>query len=501
MRRICCLVLPVLLLAAAARSQTLRIGLASDPDALDPTISRTVSGRQVFAALCDKLVDIDAKLTIVPQLATAWHWEDADRTLVLTLRPGVKFHDGATLDPAAVIASLQRHLSLPGSTRKPEMGPITSIEASGPLEVRIHLSAPFAPLLAALSDRSGMITSPKAAALSGAAFAANPVCAGPFKFVRRIAQDRIELERFADYWDAARIHFDRVVYFPIPDPTVRAVGLRGGTLDIAETVQPTDIAALKADSRLQVLTGPSLSSYYIAINVADGPRANTPVGRSAVVREALDLSIDRKALVDVAFEGLFIPGNQSVPPGSPFYVGAFPVPGRDVARAAALLKQAGLGRVAMQMTIPNSADYQQAAEIIQSMAQEAGIDIQIVKTETATLLANWTSGDFESVLIQWSGRTDVDANLYNFNACGMALNGGHYCNPKLDAALDAARSTTDMAQRMVDYTKAAAIYLTDRPYIYLWHPVLVFGATARLTGLRVVPDSLIRLPDLQLKPS
>ncbi|WP_158747484.1 ABC transporter substrate-binding protein [Acidisphaera sp. L21] len=499
MRRLWVLSAVFLFLGMSAQAQTLRIGLASDPDALDPTISRTVAGRQVFAAMCDKLVDIDANLTIVPQLATAWTWQDDNRTLVLTLRPGVQFHDGSTMDSAAVVASLQRHLNLPGSTRKPEMGPIERIEASGPLEVRIHLSQPFAPLLAALSDRSGMIMSTKAAALSGADFAAHPVCAGPFRFVRRIAQDRMELERFPEYWDAKSIHFDRVIYFPIPDPTVRSVGLRGGTLDLIETVQPTDIPTLKADKRLQVMTGPSLSSYYIAVNIADGPRANTKIGQSEAVREALDLSIDRKALVDVAFEGLFIPGNQTVPPGSPFYVASIPVPGRDVARAKAVLKQAGFDRVTVQMTIPNSADYQQAAEVIQSMAADAGIDIQLVKTETATLLANWTSGDFESLLIQWSGRTDVDANLYNFNACGMALNGGHYCNPKLDEALNAGRSTTDMAQRMVAYTNAAQIYLKDRPYIYLWHPVLVFGATAKLDGLRVVPDSLIRFPGLQLK--
>ena len=287
---------------------------------------------------------------------------------------------------------------------------------------------------------------------------------------------------------------------PVPDATVRGVDLRGGTLDLIESVQPTDIAALKADKRLQVLTGPSLSSYYIAINVADGPRANSPIGQNAAVREALDLSIDRQALVNVAFDGLFIPGNQSVPPGSPFYVNSMPVPGRDVDRAKAVLKAAGLTRVAVQMSIPNISEYRQAGEVIQAMAADAGIDITLVTVETATLLAQWTGGDFQSLLIQWSGRTDVDANLYNFNACGMALNGGHYCNPKLDEALNAARSTTDMTQRMVDYTAAAAIYLKDRPYIYLWHPVLVFGASAKLTGLRVIPDSLIRLQGLQLQP-
>ena len=318
-----------LLLAAPALGQSLRIGLNSDPDALDPTLSRTVSGRQVFAALCDKLVDIDAGLKLVPQLATAWHWEDADTTLVLTLRPGVRLHDGSLLDGETVAASLRRHLTLQGSTRKAELGPIERVEASGPLETRIHLSKPFAPLVAALADRAGMIMPRQAAARSGAEFAQAPQCSGPFKFVRRIAQDRIELERFSEYWDASTIHFDQVTYRPIPDATIRALNLRSGQLDLIETVQPTDVPALKAAPGIRVRTGPSLAAFYIAINVANGPRAQAPAGRSAAVREALDRAIDRQALVDVVFDGLYVPGNQSVPPGSPFYVARFPVPKRD----------------------------------------------------------------------------------------------------------------------------------------------------------------------------
>ena len=324
MRRIL-LTAAALLLALPAGAQSLRVGLNSDPDALDPTVSRTVSGRQVFAAMCDKLVDIDPALNLVPQLATAWHWEDADKTLVLTLRPGVQFHDGTVMDGEAVAASLRRHLSLPGSTRKAEMGPVESVEASGPLETRIHLSKPFAPLVAALADRAGMILSKPAAALSGNDFAKAPVCAGPFRFVRRIAQDRIELERFPGYWNAGAIHFDRVTYFPIPDATIRGVNLRSGQLDLIETVQPSDIPILRAVRGLRVVTGPSLASFYIAVNVANGPRANSKIGQSAAVREALSKAIDRKALVDVVFAGLYVPGHQSVPRGDPVHGGR----GRD----------------------------------------------------------------------------------------------------------------------------------------------------------------------------
>ena len=150
------------------------------------------------------------------------------------------------------------------------------------------------------------------------------------------------------------------------------------------------------------------------------------------------------------------------------------------------------------MSVPNSSDYRQAAEVIQSMALEAGIELQLQTVEVATLLRQWTDGDFESLVIQWSGRIDVDANLYNFNACGMALNGGHYCNQALNAALDAARSTTDMQARMASYAKAAAIYLEDRPYIYLWHPTLVWAMPTRLEGFHPVPDSIMRLQGLRL---
>lgn len=489
-----------LLFAGPAGAQTLRVGLSSDPDALDPTLSRTVSGRQVFAALCDKLVDIDPSLNLIPQLATAWRWEDADKTLVLSLRPGVRLHDGSALDGETVAASLRRHLTLPGSTRKAELGPVESIEASGPLETRIHLIKPFAPLVAALADRAGMIMPKQAGSLSGAEFSQAPLCSGPFRFVRRVAQDRIELERFADYWNPDAIHFDRVTYHPIPDATVRALNLRSGQLDLIETVQPSDIPGLAAAPGIRVRIGPSLASFYIAVNVGDGPRSRGRMGQSALVREALDKAIDRKALVDVVFDGLYVPGSQSVPPGSPFYVAQFPVPARDLAGARAALKAAGLERVTVQLSVPNSTDYRQAGEVIQAMAAEAGIDVQLNTIETATLLQQWTSGEFETLLIQWSGRLDLDANLYNFNACGMALNGGHYCNPKLDTALNAGRGITDMAQRMAHYTDAAAIYLADRPYIYLYHSVLITGMTDRLEGLQAVPDSLFRLQGVRLRP-
>jgi len=483
-------------LTGPATAQHLRIGLNSDPDVLDPTLSRTVAGRQVFAAMCDKLVDINERLEIVPQLATAWRWSADGRALTFTLREGVRFHDGEPLTGEAAAIGLRRHLQTPGSTRKAEMGPVTEVVATGPMEVTLRLSDPFAPLLAALADRAGMLISPRQAQVIGADFQREPACAGPFRLTRRIPQDRMELERFDGYWDRANIHIDRITYRPIPDATVRLANLRAGALDIMERVSPSDVAEIRRDQRVRVVQAPSLATFYLTINVANGPRSQTPLGQDPRVREALELSIDRQALVNVAFEGLWVPANQAVPPNHPFYARSVPMPQRDVARARALLRAAGHDRVKIKLSVPNTTDYIQASEVIQAMAAEAGIDIEIQQIETATLLNQWTAGDFEALMIQWSGRVDLDGNLYAFYACGVPLNGGHYCNRDVDAALTEARRSVDPAVRAAAYDRAARMYLADRPYINLWQPLTLHGVSASIQGLRAVPDGLIRVQGL-----
>ena len=209
------------LVALAAQSQTLRVGLAEDPDVLDPTLARTFVGRIVFAALCDKLFDIDEKLQIVPQLATGHEWSADNKTLTIKLRNDVVFHDGEKLDAAAVKFNIERHKTMAGSNRSGELRPVASVDVVDPTTVKLNLSAPFTPILAALADRAGMMVSPKAAQAAGDKFGTHPVCSGPFKFVERVAQDRIVFERFANYWNKQAIHFDRVVYQPIVDATVR----------------------------------------------------------------------------------------------------------------------------------------------------------------------------------------------------------------------------------------------------------------------------------------
>src|SRR5262249_52013669 len=298
--------LAVLAIAAPCWSsaQTLRFGLAEDPDILDPTLARTFVGRIVFAALCDKLFDIDEKLNIVPQLATSYEWSADHKALTLKLRQGVTFHDGEKFDAAAVQFNIERTRNMAGSTRRGELAPVSSVDVVDPSTVRLNLSAPFSPLLAQLADRAGMMVSPKAAQAAGEKFGANPVCSGPFKFVERVAQDRIVLERYPNYWNNSELHLAKLIYLPITDATVRLANLKSGQLDFIERVQPSDIPSLKTDSRFKIARITEIGYQGITVNVGKSDLSQkNPIGKDPRVREAFELSLDRQGIVDVAMDG------------------------------------------------------------------------------------------------------------------------------------------------------------------------------------------------------
>jgi len=490
-----------LALAGAAGAQTtLRIGLAEDPDALDPTKARTYVGRIVFASICDKLFDIDEKLNLVPQLALSHETSADGRAVTIRLRPGVKFHDGEPFDAEAAKFSLDRHLNEQGSFRRAEIAQIEQVEVVDPMTIRLALKTPFAPLMAQLTDRAGMMVSPKAARALGDKFGTAPVCAGPYKFTERVAQDRIVVDRFPDYWDKGRVTIDRIVYRPIQDSTVRLANLKSGQLDLLERLLATDIAEVKKDAKLRLATGTELGYQGITMNVANGEKANSPLGKDARVRRALELAIDREAIDQVVFNGVQTPNNQWVSPSNPFYQAKFPTPKRDLARARALLKEAGVsGPVTLDFMVPNNPETRAVAEVIQSMAAEAGFDLKIRVTEFATSLNEAEKGNFQLYMLAWSGRTDPDGNLFSFASCKGPLNYGRFCDPAMDELLQKARSVTSMAERKALYEQVAAKWLTEGSVIYLYHRALLFAHSTRLDGFKVMPDGLIRVTDLKLK--
>ena len=480
--------------AHVVRAQTtLRFGLMEDPDALDPTLARTFAGRMVFAALCDKLVDIGPDLKIVPQLATSWKLSPDGKTLTMALRPGVLFQDGEKFDAAAAKYSIERHLTMPGSQRRGEIAPIDTVEVVDPLTIAIHLKTPFAPLLAQFSDRAGMMVAPKAAQAAGANFAAHPVCAGPYKFVERVPQSRIVVEKFADYWNKDQIHIDRIEFLPIPDSTVRLTNLRAGQLDLIERLSPTDLPQVSRDPKLKVGGTIELGFEEILMN----PKPGTPLANPKV-REALDYSIDRDALNQVVFNGQFLPGNQWVSPKHPDYVHEYPVPKRDVKKAKALLAEAGIPKPSFTLLVYADNVSPQVGQVVQAMAKEAGFDIKLQAVDFTTGLNLGDKGQFEAYLYGWSGRVDPDGNTFSFLSCKGPQNYTRYCNADADAALKAERTESDPAKRQIAWKHLADRVLNDRPGIYLYHRKLLWAYTTKLQGFGEYPDGLVRFTGLKL---
>lgn len=480
--------------ALAQAPSTLRIGLQEDPDMLDPHKARTFVGRIVFMGLCDRLLDIAPDLKLVPRLATEWSFSQDGLTLTMKLRSDAKFHDGEAFNAEAAKANLERARTLPDSLRKSELASVESVSAPDATTLVLKLKRPDATLLAQLTDRAGMMLSPKT--LAGDV-AAKPVCSGPYKFVERVQNDRIVLEKFKEHWEADKYSFERVVYRSIPDTTVRLANLRSGELDMLERLAPTDVKSAQGDKSLKVASTANLGYQGITINTNNGEAANQPMGRDKRVRQALSLAIDRKVLSQVVFEGLYEPMIQPFNPGN-FYLSAdLPVPARDIAKAKALLKEAGQSKVSVELFVTNNPVDAQLGQVIQAMAQEAGIDIQIRSTEFASQLRDQQQGKFQMSRIGWSGRIDPDGNIHQFVTSKGNQNDGRYSNAEVDKLLDEARTIYEPAERKKRYDAAQKILQDELPIVYLYNQTVFFALRSNMEGFVINPDGMIRLAGLK----
>jgi peptide/nickel transport system substrate-binding protein len=483
--------------AAAQNNETLRIGLREDPDILDPTLGSSYVGRIVYAAMCAKLFDLDTKLNVVPQLATGYQYEDPTH-LVIKLRDGVTFQDGEPLNADAAKLSLMRHLTAKGSMRAGEINAIQSIDVVDPLTIRLVLKAPNSPLLAQLTDRAGMMLAPKVVESEGDKFGLHPVCAGPYAFDSRVQQDRIVLKRYPGYWDAQNYHFDQIIYLPMTNSSVRLANLQAGALDLVEFIVPTDVPAVQKDANLKLAIYDALGYNGINFNVNNGDAAKTSIGQNALVRQAFELSLDRTAIIQVVYNGMFTPTAQANPPSSPYYIADVQPPARDVAKAKELLKQAGVPTpVPVTLTITNNPDVVQTGEVIQSMAAEAGFDVKLKEMEFASSLQAGYKGDFQAYMIGWSGRSDPDGNMWQLLHFGGTFNYGHWHNEKWDSLLDQARTITDVNARRDLYKQAWAVERQDMPLVYLWIARNIVGMKKNLMGFEEIPDGLIRVKGMQ----
>jgi peptide/nickel transport system substrate-binding protein len=215
---------------------------------------------------------------------------------------------------------------------------------------------------------------------------------------------------------------------------------------------------------------------------------------------AFEKAIDRQAINQVAFEGFFVPNNQSEVPRSAFWDADHPLPPRDLDGAKALLAKAGISRLSFTLQLANTTVDSQIGEVIQAMAGEAGFDVKLVQLESNTGNAATLAGDFDAALLTWSGRADPDANLSIWMACNGPFNFGAYCNPRMDDLLRQGRENGDPKKRADIYREVVDLYLADMPQIILFNYTWIWGMSDRVEGFVPNRDGLIRPQGLRLRP-
>ncbi|GAA0957268.1 ABC transporter substrate-binding protein [Frigoribacterium faeni] len=479
------------------------MALSAEPDRLDPTTSSSLYTRYVMETMCQKLYDIDADGQIVPMLATELPTvSDDGLTVSFPVRTDAEFADGTPLDAAAVVTTLQRGLDKDDSSRRSELGPITDITAVDDETVEIDYSEPFAPLTAALADRAGMVMSPTALEAEGDDFGDAPVCVGPFKFVERVPQTSITVERDPLYYDAENVHFDTITYRIITDASIRAANLQSGDVQVADSMSTQDVESLKADDALTVLEVGSLGYQGLTVNIGnqdgvgtDPVQIDTPLASDATVRQALSMSIDREALVASIFGGLYDPACSPISPDSPFATDASDAcPEYDPEAAKQLLEDAGVETpLAIDMQVSNNPDTVRFAQALQAQVADGGFDLTITPVEYSTLLDVQTRGDFEALQLGWSGRVDPHGNTYNFLSTGGGNNYSGYSSDEVDDLLTRAAATNDVEERADLYGQAVAQVQEDDPIIYLYRVRSLTALSNEIAGVSTYADGVVRL--------
>jgi peptide/nickel transport system substrate-binding protein len=494
--------LAVVVLGAAAppalaqvRGGTMRIGMDADNTTMDPHRSTAAVDRQVYNNVYGKLVDIDTKFGIVPQLAQSWDVKNGGLTYVFKLRRGVKFHDGSDFNAEIVKWNFDRMRDPAlASPRRSEIAPVKEVKVVDPYTVEITLSAPFTPFLSVLTDRAGMMVSRAAVEKYKDDFARNPVGTGPFRFVEWVKDDHLTLKRFDGYWDKDKVYLDEVIYRPIPDSSVRFTAMRTGQIDFMHQIAPKDVAAARTERGLKVSEIPSLWWQAVHLNNQAAPFTSKPI------RQAIWYAVDRTVIQRIVYQGLGAPAWGPFPPSMWAQDRDFTDWRRDPAKAKAKLAEGGMPN-GFSFTVKgwNQPTQVQELQIIQSELKDIGVEMKIELLEFGKLLSDLIAHNFVALRIGWSGRPDPDGNIYTQLRTNGSGNYVRYSNPKVDELLDTARAEANQDKRKTLYAQVTRIAAEDAPYIWLHHDAEVKIWAEHVKGFEHISDGMIRLKGVWLE--
>jgi len=485
------------------------VGQIAEPKSLDPAAVTAVNDFRILMNVYDGLVRYkDGTLEVEPALAESWTISDDGTVYTFNLRDGVTFHDGTPFNAEAVKYNFDRMLD--ENHPEHDTGPfplafffsaVEEVEVVDDLTVKFQLNAPYAPFLSNLAYPTGLIVSPTAVAENGADFGRSPVGTGPFKFAEWESNAKVVVVRNDDYWeDPAKL--EAVVFRPITDANTRVAELMAGGIDLMVEVPPDSLTQLSGDANFSVYeqAGPHL--WFLILNLKEGPFQDKKV------RQAINYAIDKKALVENVLQGTAEIASGPTPPA---FAWAYneqlqPYP-HDVEKAKQLIKEAGAegAEVTFYVTEGGSGmlDPVPMGAAIQADLAQVGLTVAIETYEWNTFLGKvnpglegkadmaemaWMTNDPDT-LPYLALRTDAWPDKGGFNS-------GYYSNPEVDKLLEAARSSTDQAERAKLYREMQEIVYDDAPWAFIanWKQNAV--SSTLVDGFKLQPSFFLLLDDV-----
>jgi peptide/nickel transport system substrate-binding protein len=465
--------------------------LGSESDGWDPTDGRwATDGTQVGLALFDPLAAYDADGNWAPYLAEAFT-PNADFTVwTINLRPDVTFHNGTTLDAAAVVKTAEAHRQ--SALTKPTFANIDSIEATDPLTVTITMNAPWAAFPVALTGQAGVIPAPEQLDNQDSG-SRQPIGTGPFRFVTWDPDKSLVVERNPDYWQTdgngqPLPYLDGIEFRPIPDDGARTASVQTGDVDMTHTTEITSIntfRSMASAGELQLYEQQGASEVTFAqFNFLEPPFDDVRA------RQAATHAIDQQAWVDVITEGQNEAATSVFRPSSKWYYDA-DYPSYDLEEAKRLVEEyeADKGPLTFSYSVLSTPVSIRQGELIKSMLEEAGMQVNVKSTDASTFIVDGALGQYQ--MIQWGqfGSPDPDYEHVwwysaNANPVGqLALNFPRNKDPEVDAALNRARATDDFETRKAAYVDLQKRFAADVPYAFLDYPTPIKVANNRVRGI------------------
>lgn len=473
---------------------TLRVALGTTLSQLDPA-KTTIGDEYVYDHLVfNGLSRIDPDMTVKPDLAESWTASGDLKTWTFKLRAGVKFHHGRVLDAEDVVATMKRILDpATGSRARTSLSMVDNVAATDTQTVKFDLNIPYAGFADIFADRQlRIVPKDKLGELS-----THPIGTGPFMFKSWSPGDRLELVKHPDYFEKGLPKLDGVTLRIIPESAARMAALESGAVDIVWSMPYESVEKFK--------NHPTVRTDGVSTPTWDGVILNNarPPFNDVRVRQALALTIDKAAIVELALFGQGEPTFSPIPPSHPYFNKALKFNPPDIAKAKQLLAEAGYPNgFDVPMQVPQEREQRVRVGVaVRDMARAAGIRINVERVPFASYTAN-VAGKAQMYVDGYFARPTIDTAIYPFYHSDGSWNKQLwlYKDARVDQLLDDARKTNDEAARKTIFEKFQAVVEETVPGIVAYSAAHVNGVSKKVEGFKSTPMQWLELKGVSLKP-